>query len=169
MKTILIALLALVVLVILQLGVFYLISGHPAPIKNQVIIHRSQETVFDFIADMTNELKWNPDVQVMEKQSAGPVGLGTHFRAKWSLSPMLDVEITRFDRPHDVTFANGGPLEVKLELNVTSRNNQTELNTTFSPTPHGFLRAIFPIMKRSLIAQERENMVNLKKVLESNG
>ncbi|MEZ4897286.1 MAG: hypothetical protein R2806_21170 [Saprospiraceae bacterium] len=82
---------------------------------------------------------------------------------------MLDVEITRYDRPHDVTFVNGGPLEVKLELNVTSRNNQTELNTTFSPTPHGFLRAIFPIMKRSLIAQERENMVNLKKVLESNG
>ncbi|MEZ4899370.1 MAG: hypothetical protein R2806_21165 [Saprospiraceae bacterium] len=66
MKTILIALLALVVLVILQLGVFYLISGHPAPIKNQVIINRSQETVFDFIADMTNELKWNPDGQVIE-------------------------------------------------------------------------------------------------------
>ncbi|MBX2910863.1 MAG: hypothetical protein KF717_01685 [Cyclobacteriaceae bacterium] len=38
--------------------------------------------------------------------------------------------------------------------------------SSFVVTPHGFLRAIFPILKNKLKAQEGENMVNLKKALE---
>lgn len=36
-------------------------------------------------------------------------------------------------------------------------------------TPHGFLRAIFPVVKSQIKAREKENMINLKKALERNG
>ena len=71
MKIILFVILGLVVLFSVLLGIFYLLSGRPSVITNHVIIQRPQETVFDFVADMRNELKWNPDVQTMEKLTEG--------------------------------------------------------------------------------------------------
>jgi polyketide cyclase/dehydrase/lipid transport protein len=38
-----------------------------AVIENSVEIGRSPDEVFDYTVDMRNELKWNPDVQSMEK------------------------------------------------------------------------------------------------------
>ena len=115
---------------------------------------------------MRNELKWNPDVQFMDKLTEGPIGVGTRFKAKWHLSDTIEVEITRYDRPNYVTFVNGGSLEVTLDLNLLTSESATELKTKFIATPHGFLRTIFPVMKRKLKSQELENMNNLKKSLE---
>ena len=60
--------------------------------------------MFNYISDMRNELKWNPDVQYMKKTTDGPEGVGTHFKAKWNMSDTLDEEITRFDPPNNLTF-----------------------------------------------------------------
>lgn len=149
------------------LGISYLFSGGSSVIVNHVRISKPPEIVFDYISDMTNELKWNPDVMFMEKISQGPVGHGTRFRAKWHMSDTLDVDITHYERPNYVTFQNGGPLEVKLELKLLSVGQETEMESQFIVTPHGFLRAIFPIMKGKLKSQEELNMVNLKKAVES--
>lgn len=167
MKIFLYIILGLVVLFSLTLGIFYLLSGRPSVIANHVILQIPQETVFDFVADMRNELKWNPDVQTMEKLNEGPIGIGTHFLAKWTLSDTINVEITRYERPAYVTFENGGQLSVILELSLSSSDNTTEMNTIFIATPHGFLRAIFPVMKNRLKSQERDNMDNLKRFLEN--
>lgn len=122
--------------------------------------------VFDFISDMRNELKWNPDVLFMEKISEGAVGQGTRFRAKWDMSDTINEVITRYERPNYVTFVKGGPLEVRLELKLTPVGSETEMESRFIATPHGFIRAISPIFKAKLKSQEQENMVNLKKALE---
>jgi hypothetical protein len=166
MKIILFVFLGLVVLLSVLLGIFFLLSGKPSVISNHVIIQRPQEIVFDFVADMRNELKWNPDVQTMEKLTEGPIGIGTNFLAKWTLSDTINVEITRYERPYYVTFVNGGKLSVTLELSLSSSGNKTEMSTKFIATPHGFLRAIFPVMKNRLKSQEQKNMENLKRFLE---
>ncbi len=157
---------AVVAFIIFSLVISYSLSGGPTVIANQVQIQKSQAEVFDFISDMHNELKWNPDVLLMEKISEGPIGLGTQFRAKWHMSDTLVVTITQYDRPNRVTFTNGGPVEVTLEANLSTAGSTTEMNTRFIATPHGFLRAIFPIFKIQMEKQEKENMVNLKKALE---
>ncbi|MFZ1677918.1 MAG: hypothetical protein WAT91_11625 [Saprospiraceae bacterium] len=63
-------------------------------------------------------------------------------------------------------FVNGGPLEVTLELTLTSAGDATEMESKFIATPHGFIRAIFPIFRKKMKRQEQENMMNLKKALE---
>lgn len=57
-----------------------------AVIENSVAIRRSRSEVFDYLSDPRNELHWNPKVQLMEKLTDGPIGVGTKFRAKWSKS-----------------------------------------------------------------------------------
>ena len=166
MKKILRILFVLIGLVILTLSISYLVSGGPSTILSHVRIQKPSETVFDFISDMRNELIWNPDVMFMEKVSEGPVSKGTRFRAKWHMSDTLDVVIVDYERASKVTFVNGGPLEVRLEVKLKAIGSETEMESRFIATPHGFIRAIFPIFKKKMKSQEQENMVNLKKTLE---
>lgn len=168
MKILIRILLIFFMLIALFLGVSYVISGGQTEIINSVQINKPPNEVFDYIADMRNELKWNPDVQYMEKKSAGAIDVGTVFRAKWHLSDTIDVEVTQYYPPYWVTFENGGPLEVNLKLILSPMGEATKLESKFVATPHGFIRAIFPIFKAQIKAQEKENMSNLKKALEKN-
>ena len=136
-------------------------------IENSVVIERPIDEVFDFAADMRNELKWNPDVESMEKVTEGPVGLGTRFNAKWHTSPPLTTECTHFDRPRSFSYHNGGPIEVELKITLEPTPRGTSLTSRFGATPHGFFRLIFPVFLIILRRQEKANLVNLKRVLET--
>jgi hypothetical protein len=138
-----------------------------AVIENKVEIARPIEEVFDFAADMRNELKWNPDVESMEKITEGPVGLGTRFKAKWHTSPPLTTECTHFDRPRSFSYHNGGSIEVDLTITLGPTPRGTLLTSRFDARPHGFFRVIFPVFLIILRRQENANMVNVKRALEA--
>jgi hypothetical protein len=138
-----------------------------AVIENSVEIARPVEEVFDFAADMRNELRWNPDVESMKKITEGPVGLGTRFEAKWHTSPPVTTECTYFDRPRSFSYHNGGPIEVDLTITLGSTEGVTLLTSRFDATAHGFFRLIFPIFLIILRRQEKANMVNVKRALEA--
>jgi hypothetical protein len=138
-----------------------------AIIENSVEIARSPEVVFDFIVDMTNELKWNPAVKFMEKLTDGPAGQGTKYRAQWAGSPIVVTECTRAERPKHVTLVNGGPISVNLDVSLTPTAHGTRLDARFDATPHGFMRLLFPIFLVIIRRQEKANMVHLKAYLES--
>lgn len=48
-----------------------------AHIEGEMVINRPVEAVFDFVADESNEPRFNPRLTRVEKISAGPIGLGT--------------------------------------------------------------------------------------------
>ena len=168
MKNLIRVVLIIFAIIVLLLGISYWRSGGQTEIVNSIQINKPTYEVLDYIADMRNELKWNPDAQYIEKMSAGPIEVGTVFRAKWHMSDTIDVTVTQYYPPYWVAFENGGPLEVILKLVLSPIGEGTELESKFIATPHGFIRAIFPIFKARLKAQEKENMINLKKALESN-
>jgi len=136
-------------------------------IENSVEIARPIEEVFDFTSDMRNELKWNPDVESMEKITEGPVGLGTRYQAKWHTSPPVTTECTHFERPSSFSFYNGGSIEVDLTILLRPTAGGTMLRSRFDAKPHGFFRLIFPIFLIILRRQEKANMANVKRFLES--
>ena len=138
-----------------------------AVIENSVEIARPIEDVFDFTSDMRNELKWNPDVESMEKITQGPVGLGTRYKAKWHTSPPVTTECTHFDRPSRFSYHNGGSIEVDLIISLTPTAGGTMLRSRFNAKAHGFFRLIFPIFLIVLRRQEKTNMANVKRFLES--
>lgn len=167
-KKIIRILLVLAGILVIVLCISYLINGGEHKITNNVKINRPQSEVFEIIADMRNELKWNPDVQFMEKKTEGATAIGTKFKAKWHLSDTLEVTITRFDEPGKLTFVNGGPIEVTLNVSLNSLDTSlTEMQTEFIAKPHGFARAIFPVIKVQMEKQEKLNMINLKNYIEN--
>jgi carbon monoxide dehydrogenase subunit G len=137
-----------------------------AVIESQVEIERAPEDVFDYIVDMTNELKWNPGVESMEKVTDGPAGQGTKYLAKWKQSGKIEVRCVEAERPRRVRFVNGGPIEVDLAVTLEATARGTRLEARFDARPRGLFRLVFPIFVMIMRRQEAENMVNLKKALE---
>jgi uncharacterized protein YndB with AHSA1/START domain len=137
-----------------------------AVIENSVTINRGREEVFDYLSDPRNELEWNPKVRVMEKLTHGPVGLGTRFRAKWTKSPVVTLECTKYERPDAWCYVNGGPISVELNAALDETVGATTLRTRFDATPHGFMKLLFPIFLISMRKEERRNMDLLKAAIE---
>jgi hypothetical protein len=50
-----------------------------ARIEGDVVIDRPVEVVFDYVADQSNEPRYNPQMVRAEKITAGPVSAGTKF------------------------------------------------------------------------------------------
>jgi hypothetical protein len=156
----------LIVVIAVVLGGSFMLSGGPTEIVNRVRIEKPPHVVFEYISDMRNELKWNPDVMYMTKTNEGPIAEGTTFRAKWHLSDTLDVTVVRFAPPYELTFQNGGEIQVTLAIQLHPVDSATELEAKFIANPNGFARAMFPIIKSAKAKQEKENMTNLKKAIE---
>jgi ribosome-associated toxin RatA of RatAB toxin-antitoxin module len=72
-----------------------------ARIEGEILIGRSAEEVFDFVADLRNEPSFNPAMTGVELLTPLPIGLGTQFRARMGRAgTQMLVELTEFDRPH---------------------------------------------------------------------
>jgi hypothetical protein len=140
-----------------------------AVIENSVQIDRSPEEVFNYLVDLRNELKWNPDAQSMEKLTDGPIGVGTKFLAKWKQSKLIEVECIRFERPRRWAYSNGGPLSVVFDVAITPQGTGSLLVSRFDVRPHGLLKLFFPVILRELKRAEKQNMGYIKKVLEKTG
>ena len=138
-------------------------------INSSVRIECSPEAVFESVSDPRSELDWNPKVRVMEKITEGPVGVGTRFKAKWTKSPLVELEITSFDRPRGWSYRNGGAISVILTISLEPLDGgrATMLRSTFDATPHGPIKLIFPLLLASLRREEAQNMQLVKKRLES--
>jgi hypothetical protein len=135
-------------------------------LKNSVVIGCKPEDAFDYLSDHRSELEWNPACREMQKITEGPVGLGTKYRAKWSNSPVVELETKAYERPRTWTMHNGGPIEVTLRCTLETVAEGTRLTTDFAPTPHGWFRVMFPVFVLVLRRQEKQNMRLIKSALE---
>jgi uncharacterized protein YndB with AHSA1/START domain len=134
-------------------------------IRNEVVIRRPREDVFDRLSDPRSELEWNPKVEMMEPLDS-TFGVGSRFRAKWKLSKPLTLTITRFDRPNGWSYTNDGPIEVDLDADLEDHQEGTLLRTSFKSTARGAARLMFPIFLLMIRREEKDNMRYLKGWLE---
>ena len=142
----------------------------PLPVfENVVRLERPPEVVFDSISDPRSEWEWNPKVRIMEKLTDGPIAAGIRFRAKWSKSPVIELEILRYDRPHGWTYRNGGAIAVDLDntLEPLDGGHATQLRSRFDAKAHGPMRVIFPLISAGLRREEVRNMQLIKARIES--
>jgi hypothetical protein len=142
-------------------------------IEGEIIIERSIEEVFDFVADERNEPRYNPNMRLSEKISEGPIGVGTRFRAEMNMKgrrrPVeMTVEFTAYERPrrlasttHLSTMEIGGGLTFDPVADGTRMHWQWELR------PRGLFKLLSPLMAALGRRQEQATWSNLKRLLEA--
>ncbi len=135
-------------------------------IRNSVILPCTPEEAFDYLPDLRNELEWNPECKSMEKITDGPVGLGTKFRAQWTGSPVVEVEIVEYQPPRLWRSHNEGPLEFNFMARLEPVAEGTRLSVDFGVQAHGWTRLIFPVLVFFFRREEKTNMKRILAVFE---
>jgi hypothetical protein len=64
-----------------------------------VTIGRPAETVFDFVADLRNEPRFNPDASNISQETPRPVGLGTVWSEDFRRIGRYRTTIDQYERP----------------------------------------------------------------------
>jgi hypothetical protein len=129
---------------------------------------RAPTEVFDFCSDLTNEAKWNPDIERVEKLTDGPVGLGTRFEARWKNTRPTIVEVVGFDRPTMwETLAQSGGLEITVRGTLSEADGATLCQTGVSVQAKGVARLYAPLAVLAMRRGEPRNLRAIKTVLEA--
>lgn len=140
-------------------------------IKGEILIDRSVEDVFDFVADQRNEPRYNPRMVRAAKVTGGPVGKGTVFRSatrSMGRTAEMSIELTGYDRP------------ARLASRTTMRQADMVGTLTFEPAPSGTrmrwswhvqpkgaVRLMAPLITWVGCRQEQAIWTSMKRYLES--
>ena len=137
-------------------------------IENSVEIARAPEDVFDYLSDMGNEVRWNPDCVSVEQLTDGPVGVGTRFRAKWKQGPVVVTEVTVYERPSTWTYVNGGSISCVLTITLEpTSGGGTRLTSRGLWKANGLARLFFPVFIRVMRKAEVQVVANARRALEA--
>jgi uncharacterized protein YndB with AHSA1/START domain len=117
-----------------------------------VVVKKTPDEVFDYLADVRHHADWSPKAYRIEGLAAGPVGKGTTFTSYgWiprDADHRNDVEVTEYERPSRfvLTSREQGE-EFYNRYTLTLVDGGTKVDRTMDmPTPPGFQGAIFPLV-----------------------
>jgi hypothetical protein len=127
----------------------------------------SAETAFDFIADATNETKWNPELKAIEKITHGPVGNGTTFRGDYGAIGELELSIIEYERPISVNFRGSNrKIDMRADFSFREANGGCEIEVTITIEPKGFMKVIGPMLQSMMEKGIKVREEALRKALE---
>lgn len=140
-------------------------------VRGQIVIRRSVEEVFDFVADERNEPRYNRAMRASEMLTDGPIGAGTRFRAEMvsgkRVLPMM-VEFTEFDRPRRLfSVSKMSRMVVRGGLTFEPVEDGTRMSWRWDITANGVLRFLGPVVWFIGWRQERRIWSSLKELLEA--
>lgn len=140
-------------------------------ILHDVSIHlnRPVDQVFAFLADPAMLPKWQSNLVEIEQLTAGPMRVGTRIREVRRLGRRpteYQAEVTGFEpnKRYSLRVINGP--RVTLSYSFEPEEGGTRLRYQFVMRPSGMMRALAPLIIRSLRKQSSSDFEKLKDILE---
>jgi hypothetical protein len=134
----------------------------------RVLVDRPAEEVFDFLADIRNEVAWNPRVLGIEKATTGPIGPGTTFEGRYRGLEVLRTELTEYQRPRRLSFRSDGPrMRIAGTYVLAPAVGGTEIALEAELAPRGVFALIAPLMGPVIRRQNAAAAVRLRRALEA--
>jgi hypothetical protein len=142
-----------------------------AEIVGEILIGRSVEDVFDFVADQRNEPQYNPRMVRAAKITDGPVGIGTVFRSatkSMGRTAEMSIELTGYDRP--VRLASRTVMrqaDMTGTLTFEPARSGTRMRWSWQVQPKGAIWLMAPLITWMGRRQEQAIWTSMKRYLES--
>jgi hypothetical protein len=142
-----------------------------AHVEGEIVIARPVEEVFDFVADESNEPRYNPRMLRAEKLTPGPIGVGTRFRAEMETMPLpaeMTTEFTGYERPRRIASTTHlSTMEIHGTLTFEPVSDGTRMRWNWEVEARGPLKLLDPLIARLGQRQERVIWSGLKELLET--
>jgi carbon monoxide dehydrogenase subunit G len=99
------------------------------------------EQVFDFVADVSNQSRWNIDVSNLVQVTDGPPQVGTRMTGEFNRLGRIDTEITVFERPTRLVLSStGAQADMTLDFRFVPEGDGTLMTVSGAVTVKGALR-----------------------------
>jgi hypothetical protein len=134
----------------------------------QTVVQRPVEEVFDFLADIRNETRWNPRIIRIDKTSPGPLGAGATFEGRYQGLGTLRTQLVEYERPTRLSFRSAGPrMRIAGTFMLSPVGNETSIALRANLEPQGIFKLLAPLMGPVIQRQNRAAAVRLKQALEA--
>ncbi len=138
------------------------------------VVDRPIDQVFAFLADGTNDPKFSPRVQEIQKTTEGPIGVGTIFESKVKDAGMTTsrrFELTEFDPPAKIRWTERSKNLITVptggyDLEKLS-DTQTKLTIRNTLEGHGFGKLIVGFALKAAIKDAPELAARIKAAVEA--
>jgi uncharacterized protein YndB with AHSA1/START domain len=119
-------------------------------------INKPIEQVFQFLAAGTNDQKFSPRVQEIEKTTEGPVGVGTRFKSTVKDAGMKssrEFEYTEFEQPSKIRWTERSKNAITVPSGgydlEPAGEGATKMTIHNEFEGHGFGKVILPLAARA--------------------
>ena len=145
-----------------------------ASFSGSAVIDRSPETVFAFLADGTNDPKFSPRVQEIEKVTDGPVGVGTVFRSTVKDAGMKtgrEFELTEFEQARKIRWTERSRNSITVpsggyDLEPVGEGS-TKLTVHNEFEGHGIGKLLLPLAARAAAKDADDFAGRIKAAIEA--
>jgi uncharacterized protein YndB with AHSA1/START domain len=124
-----------------------------------------REDVFDTLADLRNETRWDSRVSAAELRSGEPVGPDSRF-AIVNGGTSYDVRITSYERPSRLVLEASGNPDLTLAYTFTPAGEDTQLEAELDFRPRGALKILFPLLAPVIRRDVPKQYASLKALCE---
>jgi hypothetical protein len=131
-------------------------------------VARPAEEVFSYLADVTNEAKWNPWASWVRKVSEGPIGRGTVFRGSYQGFGELDQDLSEYQPPRRLTYHSvpKGMRDARMTFELEPAGSSTRVTLVGVAQPAGLMKLMEPMMPLRMRPHLRDVSDGIKRELE---
>ena len=117
-------------------------------IEREFEVKRQQDEVFDYLADVTNEAKWNPWAKWVKRVGDGPIGQGAVFRGSYQGFGELEQDLGVYERPARLSYHSvpKGLKEANMIFELSASGAGTRIRMAGEALPAGLMRLMEPMM-----------------------
>jgi uncharacterized protein YndB with AHSA1/START domain len=147
----------------------WVLSVRKDRLENTVMIRRTTEEVFAFLADFENIPKWNYAIVETHKLSEGPVGVGTIYRQVRSVPRRSEehFEVIAYDPPRQLEIRGQlGPFPSRLSYALDAVPEGTRVTNSVELELRGPGRLLGPVAVPRVRDAVAANLQKLKELLE---
>lgn len=140
-------------------------------IMGELVIARPVDEVFDFVADLRNELSYDPDLLRLDMVTSGPVAAGTRFTATVRSGRRRHHALIAYravERPHLIAATvTASPARVCGTLRFEQVPIGTRLRWCWTIRPTGVWRVTGRVLVRMGERRQQRMLTRLKEHLET--
>lgn len=135
-----------------------------------ILIRRPVEEVFDYVMDIEQTPVWRPRMSAVRWLTDGEPGLGSRFEVTVKVLGMtvrFEPEIVTWDPPHAATYRqSSGPAQMDSFLEWLPQGDHCRFQMGGEAGNRGWMRYLAPLIGRSVLSQNMQDLVRLKTMLE---
>ena len=123
-------------------------------VGKKVLVERPADEVFDFLADVRNEERWNPNVLRIESEADGPLTVGGTFEGIYRRGGRMRFELVEAVRPSRLVFRGGGRQTTPVgTLELEQAGLATRVRMKGGMEPRGLMKLLAPLMRKPIERQ----------------